>query len=242
VNQGPLEPFWRRAIEQRHVISGEADGLLSGNETSRIVAVPLAHGKEFSGALLVGFPKQRSSPEVVNRLELRAVLASEVFERERRAEVALRQKQWDWALLESSDKPVVLLNRQGFIRGMSGSARAIVARNRAATDALPENLRFAELFRPQEWGGVHQSLESGSQRKLRPAELTLECELGTGRRVLLSFLPLSSAEFLAVSLDQIRDGKAASRYRRGRGDFARNHPVARGRSRRLRRERCNSCP
>jgi signal transduction histidine kinase len=207
VNQGPLESLWRQAIEQQHEVSAEAEGRLPGNEISRIVAIPLAHGKEFRGALLAGFSKQRSNPEAVSRLELRAVLASEVFERERHAEAALRQKQWDWALLESSDKPVVLINREGFIRGMSGSARAIVARERAATDALPETLRFVELFRPTNRGRVHQWLESGSQRTLHPSELSLECELDAGRRVLLSVLPLSTTEFSAIGLEQIVDGK-----------------------------------
>jgi signal transduction histidine kinase/ActR/RegA family two-component response regulator len=203
VNQGPLESLWRQAIGQQQVVTTEPDSVVSRNEISRIVAIPFAHGKEFRGALLAGFPKQRPNPEAVNRLELRAVLASEIFERERQAEAALRQKQWEWALLESSEKPVVLINRQGCMRGMSGSARAIVA----ATDALPETLRFVELFRSTERERVHQWLESGSQRKLRPGELSLECELNAGSRVLLSSLPLSSTEFSAISLEQAADGK-----------------------------------
>lgn len=207
VNQGALESFWRHAIEQQRAIGVEADRLPQRKEISRIVAIPLGRGKEISGALLAGLPRRRANLEVLDRLELRAALAAEVLERERRAQAALQQEYWHQALLESSETPVVVINRQGCIRGMSRGARELLGRERAAKDRLPDVLRFAEFFRPRHWERVQQWIDTRTCRKFRDEELTLEAELGAGQGVVLSCFPLSSKQFFAVRLEATKDHK-----------------------------------
>ncbi len=135
VNGGPLETLWRQAIENRRVAGAEARHLPLAKEVSRIVAIPLERESGIAGVLLAGLPRRKAILDVMERLELRALLAARVFERERQAQAALQQQLWQKALLESSEEPVVLVDRQGFVVGMSRGARELARLERAVTFA-----------------------------------------------------------------------------------------------------------
>jgi len=88
VNQGPLESLWRQAVENQHVVGAEAGHLPLAKDISRILALPLACGKQIIGVLLAGLPRQKANLEELERLELRGMLAAEVLALEQRAEAA----------------------------------------------------------------------------------------------------------------------------------------------------------
>lgn len=207
VNQGPLEMFWRQAVQERRMIGAEPDRLPQVKVISRVVAIPLQHGGEINGVLLAGLPRRKATLEGLERLELRARLAAEVLEQERRAEASSQQEYWYQALLESSDRPVILVNREGFVRGMSRGARDLLRRERAAEEANTGKLRFAELFRPYQWERVQEWFESARQREARESEPTLESELSGGLGVALTHLLLSRQEFSAIGIEKIRTEK-----------------------------------
>ncbi|HYA63120.1 MAG TPA: PAS domain-containing protein, partial [Candidatus Sulfotelmatobacter sp.] len=177
VNQGPLEPIWRNAVAEQRAIGVEADRLPQAKEISRVVAIPLGRKNAINGVLLAGLPRRMATLEGLERLELRAVLTDSVLEQERRADATAREEQWHQALLESAEKPVVLVDRQGHVRGMSQGARELFQRERAVMEANSGSLRFAELFRPRQWERVQAWLETGGQAKPLEKEETLESEL-----------------------------------------------------------------
>ncbi|HXY00710.1 MAG TPA: PAS domain-containing protein, partial [Candidatus Limnocylindrales bacterium] len=211
VNQGPLDNLWRQAIGTRRVVGMEANQFPLGKEVSRIVAVPLHHRNVISGVLLAGLPRRRASLEHLERLELRALLAAEILEQERQIEAGLRQQLWFKALLECSEEPVVMVDRHGFLAGMSQGARKL-ARTEATEFARGiSTQRFAELFRPRMWEQVQEWVRGAFQPELRGKQDALESELSSGASVLLSASVPSGKEFLAVRLQSVGDSARVRR-------------------------------
>ena len=121
LDQGPLENLWRQAMETRRVCGAEAERLPLARKISRIVAIPMEFDGEVNAVLLAGLPWRRSSLDMLERLELRALLAAQVLERRNRIARELYEKSQQSVLLGSHEEPVVSVDRQGFI-GM-GRAR-----------------------------------------------------------------------------------------------------------------------
>ena len=211
VNQGPLENLWRQAIESRRVVGVDPSQLPLGKETSRIVAIPLQNSDDVPGALLAGLPRRKASLENLERLELRAKLAAETLKQERQAQATLRRQLWNKALLESSEEPVVMVDRHGFIAGMSHGARKLT--QTVGTELQPEKsaVRFAELFRPKRWEQVQEWVRTAFQREPRGRRDTFECDLAGGDHVVLTPFASSGQEFIAVRLQA---GKSTRHVRR----------------------------
>jgi hypothetical protein len=68
VEQGPLEMFWRRAVETGQTIGAEANSLPLAREIARIVAIPLLCEGVARGVLLAGLPPARTNSETMERL------------------------------------------------------------------------------------------------------------------------------------------------------------------------------
>lgn len=209
VNGGPLETLWRQAVGERRVAGAEAEHLPLARDISRIVAIPLERGREVAGVLLAGMPRRKANMEVLERLELRAILAAEALEQEQRAQPSQAHKLWQNAVLESSQEPVVLVDRQGFIAGMSLTARELARPLRADFETDLAEMRFAELFRPGQWEEVQSWLESVFEKGPGNPGERLECELTGGRRVVLRRLATAGQELSAVGMAGIEEKKDA---------------------------------
>jgi signal transduction histidine kinase/CheY-like chemotaxis protein len=205
VEQGPLEMFWRQTVETGQVTGAEPGPLPLARNIARIVAIPLSADGATCGVLLAGLPRGRASLENLERLEQRAQLATQVLRQKERWSERARAETWRLALLESSERPVVLLDRSGFLRGMSQGARKIFSADAAIPVVRWEKpeLRFVELFRPREWERVSRWLQSDTGDYLPDAAAgILKAPLKDGTEVECRRLELSAAEFLAVDVER----------------------------------------
>ena len=199
VEQGPLEMFWRQAVETGQVIGAEAGALPLARHIARIVAIPITVDGVTRGALLAGLPRGRTTLESLERLEQRALLAAQVLRQSEWRSERARTETWRLALLERSDQPVALVDCNGFLRGWSHAARKVLSRGSVPPAVRWEkpDLRFVELFRPREWERVNCWLQSGAAE----AAGILSAQLKHGAAVECRRLGLSSPEFLAVSVE-----------------------------------------
>ena len=203
ISQGPLEMLWRQAVENRRVVGAKAERLPLAKDISRIVAIPLGQGKEIAGVLMAGLPRRKATLELLERLELRAMLAAEVLEQERRAEAALQQQLWQKALLELTEEPMVLVDPLGFIVGMSRGARELVPPERTDFATKSGTMRFAELFRPRHWEEVQEWVKSSFAKETGNKVETLKSELSGGKAVALRRLAISGQEFSVVGVEWV---------------------------------------
>ena len=201
---GALESLWRHAIDQKRVIGAEAQGLSATKELLRVVAVPIEQGKEIYGVLLAALTQHRATLGALDRLELRASLAAEVLDRERRAKRHRQQEQWYAALLESSGEALVLVDRAGFIRTMSQGARGILPVERAPRGRHGAPRRM-ESFRPRSAASVLSWVQSAAVETGH-----LECELTNGKSVVLWRFPVAAGEFVAVRIEGKKDATRAA--------------------------------
>lgn len=205
VEQGPLEMFWRQAVETGQVTGAEAGALPLARQIARIVAIPLVAQGAARGVLLAGLSRSRTSLESLERLEQRALLAMQVLQQKELFAERARAENWQLALLETSERPVALIDCGGFLRGVSQGARRVLSRGSnlpAVRWEKPEH-RFAELFRPREWERVSRWLQSGPRESSPSASQgVLKAQLKDGTDVECRKLDLSSAEFVAVGLER----------------------------------------
>jgi signal transduction histidine kinase len=204
VEQGPLEMFWRQAVETVQVTGAEPGALPLARNIARVVAIPLTSEGAARGVLLAGLPRGRTSMESLERLEHRALLATQVLQQKERRSERARGETWRLALLESKEHPVALLDRSGFLKGMSQGARKLLFRGSAAPAVRWEKpeLRFAELFRPREWERVSRWLQSAAGDSPGDAAAgVLKAQLKDGAGVECRRLDLSTSEFLAVGVE-----------------------------------------
>jgi signal transduction histidine kinase len=215
VERGPLEMFWRQAVETGQMVSAEAGGLPLARDIMRIVAIPMAWEGATHGVLMAGLSRQGNCLESVERLEQRARLAAQVLRQKTWLAERVRTESWRMALLESSEQPVVLLDRGGFLRGMSASAKKILAQKEMGKSTRGESRerRFAELFRPRDWELANRWLQGGraGARRAAAADL-LRMNLQGGTEVACRRMELSSDEFLAVAMEVV-DGNARARHK-----------------------------
>lgn len=212
VEQGPLEMFWRWAVETGEITGAEAGALPLARNIARIVAIPIAYEGSARGVLLAGLPRGRASLASLERLEHRALLATQALQQKARRSERAREETWRIALLESSGQPVVLVDRGGFVRGMSRGARNILSQDAAepVPHAGKRESRFAEFFRPREWERVNRWLQSGGEDFSPGAAGNLKAELKDGTGVECRRLDLSGTEFLALGVER-SDAKPGER-------------------------------
>jgi PAS domain S-box-containing protein len=207
VKQGPLEMFWRSAVETRQIVGAEPTSLPLARDIGRIVAFPLACDGVVRGVLLAGLPPQRANSETMERLEGRALLAARVLQHQARLAEQAELEHWRQSLLESSDQPVVLLDAGGFLRGASRGAKALLnpPAPTIAAHSGKVDLRFSEMFRSREWERVHHWLlePSSTPGKRESGGEILQAELKNGTLVECRRLDLAAGEFLAVGLHPV---------------------------------------
>ncbi len=209
LEQGPLEILWRQAVEAGQVVGAESEHLPLAKEISRIMAIPVEVGDKKQGLLIAGVPRRHDALAILERLEWRALLGARVMEVQQRAEAGLRAKSWQEALLESSAETVLIIDRHGFLLGMSRGAKRLLREACNSPSESAEAKRFAELFRPREWESVNRwvrrEFDEGRAEPPQPPE----AELSSGVSVRIRRLELSEDKFLAVELEAARPSAAA---------------------------------
>ncbi len=200
VQNGPLENFWRQALESGRVIGAAAERLPLAAKIARIVAIPFFVRGELCGVLLAGLPKRKASLGILDRLEHRALFAAQVFEHERRAFEITTQQVWRNALLETSAESVVLVDSLGQVAEMSRGARKLTKTEVWPRQSANDRIRFAELFRPKDWEAVHNWLLNSGKNTARQPQDFLDAQRTDGAGLRLSRINLSTPEFHAVRL------------------------------------------
>ncbi len=141
-----LKRLWQEALEARRTVGDEPHGVRCGPDCTRILAIPLLAAGERQGVLMAGLRAGSASLATAERLELRAVLASAVLARWRRAAQEVQELSQARSWLEPLADALVLLDSQHRVAGLSAGTRKLLGRD-------PENpigLPLADLFRGRE--------------------------------------------------------------------------------------------
>src|SRR5271157_446542 len=203
LDQGLHENLWRQAMETGHVCGAEAEHLPLARKISRVVAIPMKFDGGVNAVLVTGLPWRRRSLGVLERLERRALLAAQVLEHRNRIARELSEESQQRVLRESNEKPVVIVDRQGFITGMSRGATLLIADSAEARGDNHQVLRFAEMFRPREWEEVHRWVKSafveGAQGKQDP----FVAHLKNGTELRFRRTAISDPEHCCLTLEKM---------------------------------------
>jgi signal transduction histidine kinase/CheY-like chemotaxis protein len=207
----PLASVWRRALGARRVIGSEAQVSWSHGEVARIVALPLEAEGEMLGVLVAGLARSAASLARLERLDLRAALASAVLLRRKRSEIEARQAAWHRALLESSSEATVLLDGKGGIAALSRGAREFLGEAHGVETAQGGE-SFAELFRARDQERIEtwfrRTMACASEGRLNLESLQ-EAELRTGLRVRARIAGPAYGGSTAILLESLRARGAA---------------------------------
>lgn len=202
LNQGSLETLWQQAVETRRVCGAEAERLPLARHISRVVAIPMEFDGGINAVLLAGLPWRRSSLGILERLELRALLAAQVLERRNRIARERNETSQQSVLLESNEEPVVIVDHQGFVIGMSRRARQLAGESPEAREDAHETLRFAEVFRPREWEEVHRWVKSVFLEGAPGQEDTFVAHLKNGTALRLRCTAISDRKYCSLLLER----------------------------------------
>jgi signal transduction histidine kinase/CheY-like chemotaxis protein len=218
VESEPLAGIWRRALEAHQVMGSEPGVSWSRGEVARVVAIPLEAGGETLGVLVAGLPPGGASLASVERLQLRAALATSVILRRKQNEDAKRRAVWQQVLLQNSREAVILLDAGGEVAGLNRSARELLGqpekRPPEADAGVNGSDPFLELFcaterqRLQEW--LRQTPAGGSKAK-DVEESSAEAELCNGQRVRVRRMAWPGDGVVGAVLEPLRMERAASR-------------------------------
>lgn len=204
---GPLESLWRQVVRHGMLISAEPDRLPLARGISRLVAIPLVHDAQTTGVLIAGIAHGQPHPETIQRLELRAQLASSVLSQLRREAVERRRTALENALFDLSGEPVSLVDRDGFLAGMSRGARELTDEPEFSRNHDPdgaEERRFAQLFRPRDWEEIDQWQKAGFSGLGSTDDLFPDAQLRDGKRVRLRKLGTFQEQFVAVRFEPLQ--------------------------------------
>ncbi len=202
LNQGSLETLWQQAVETRRVCGAEAERLPLARHISRVVAIPMEFDGGVNAVLVAGLPRRRSSLGILERLELRALLAAQVLERRNRIARERNETSQQSVLLESNEEPVVIVDHQGFVIGMSRRARQLAGESPEAREDAHETLRFAEVFRPREWEEVHRWVKSVFVEGAPGQEDTFVAHLKNGTALRLRCTAISDRKYCSLLLER----------------------------------------
>ncbi|HKI10791.1 MAG TPA: ATP-binding protein [Candidatus Acidoferrum sp.] len=219
LDQRPLENLWRQALETGRVCGAESERLPLARKISRVVAIPMEFDGAVNAVLLAGLPWPRSSLGVLERLELRALLAAQVLERRNRIARELSEEAQQTALLELNEDPVVIVDRRGFITGMSRGARELIGQAAEAREDAHQVLRFAEVFRPREWEEVHGWVESAFAEGTSGPEGSLVANLKNGTALRLRGTAISDGKHCSISLERVAGRGRARQVHEGEAEL-----------------------
>jgi signal transduction histidine kinase/CheY-like chemotaxis protein len=216
VESEPLAGIWRRALAARRTIGSEPGVSWARGEVARVIAIPLEAAGETLGVLVAGLRPGSVSLAALERLELRAALATSVVLRRKRNEEAKRQAAWQQALLQASREALILLDAGGEIAGLSGGARQLLGRaereNPGEESGVNGCEHFVELFcarerqRMQEW---LRQLPAEASRAKDVGETPPEAELYNEVRVRVRRIPQPGEGIVGAVLEPLRAEHAA---------------------------------
>lgn len=174
-------------LTQDRVMGADSDRLPLAKDISRIVAIPVECKTQTHAVLLAGLPRGHDALEMLERLELRALLVGQVMEVQHLVEAELRAKSWQTALLDSSVESVSIVDRNGFLLGMSRGARELLRETENRAEKTAGLKRFAELFRPRDWEEISGWLDRALAGSIAGSPKPLQTELPRpGRRGICS--------------------------------------------------------
>ena len=220
IESPPAVGIWRKAIETRRLTGDEPDARFTRDRVARIVAIPLEAEGKLIGVLVAGLAPDAASLGIVERLELRAALATSALGAWKRNQEETRQSAWRAALLDSSTEATILLDAQGQIAAVSAGAKMLLSEQQGRENAGAQiggvGQRLSQLFQASDQPRINAWSEralSGvgdrrGERRNGPAELP-EAVLSNGIRVRLRPAMPAGGPFAAVVLDTWRDADPA---------------------------------
>ncbi len=210
IESEPLAGTWRSALEARRVVGSEPRTGHAGGSVTRVVAFPLESDQELLGTLVVGLPAGAASLATLDRLELRALLASAALQRRKRKEEESLLADWPRALLDCLREPVLLLDESGRITAASRGARELTGTafgNESPRPAgLPAPEPFSQLFRGHHQAQIQTWLRAGIDRETdapRANHGASRAELHNGVAVRLSLAPAVPGQPKVVLLEPL---------------------------------------
>jgi signal transduction histidine kinase/FixJ family two-component response regulator len=215
----PLASIWRRALEAHRAIAGGPGVSWSRGDVSRVVAIPLEAANATLGILIAGFPPGVARLVSLERLELRAALATYALLRRRRDEEARRRAAWQHALLSASRDAMIFLDDHGEIGELSRRARELVGEALGDTDTDERGMlahgHFLELFRVRERQRVEtwlqQVLTGAPGAKHGDGKNAFEAELHNGTCVRMRAVAPAADGAVAVLLEALQATETAPR-------------------------------
>ena len=212
----PILGLWRRALESRRAEGGEPDAGGS-SKVARIMAFPLQSGEEPLGILVAGLRQKDVSLATLERLELRAAVATQALLARRRSLELEQQRNWTRALLQAGSEPLILVEPDGTIAKLNENARTLLGDSERFANSADAERHFADLFQARErtqieaWFQAHRNGKASKVAGIEP----LDCELATGAKVRLESIPAPGGEITAIRLSLIEgDNSEAAEERR----------------------------
>ena len=199
----PVASIWRKALETRTVVGSAMPSRQCTPEIARVVAIPLLISGHVQGVLVAGYPASSATLANLERLELRASLASAalaVSARQRAPQQVIEASQF---LMQNVSDPVFLINSRQEITAANSAGRALLpaaARNSPRQDtplrqAAASLGTAAQIFKPAEWSRLSAWLDTIADSAASPAAHSIATELPTGRPVQLHAAALPAGGF-----------------------------------------------
>jgi len=165
----PLASVWRQALESRRVVGRESQTSRTAGAVVRIIAFPLEAEGQLLGTLIAGLPESAISLSTLDRLELRAALASAALQQRKRKAEEIRLADWQNNLLESISEPLLLLDEAGKITAASRGAMELAGlaseTEQQEPAPIPSKTYLPELFRAQDQPHIETWLRAGLDPK-----------------------------------------------------------------------------
>jgi PAS domain-containing protein len=158
----PLSGVWRLALETHRVVGSEPGAASFRGQVARVVALPLEAGGESLGVLVAGIRRSSTCLAVVERLELRAALATSVLLRQKHSEetadLELRHKEVLAALEKQPERSERAQAEHGIteIRNVIEWIEEGVVLFGASQEIRAMNSRFGQIvgLAPEELSGI----------------------------------------------------------------------------------------
>ena len=210
IESEPAASVWRRALEARQVVGSEPRTGWPQTDVARIVAFPLEAEGRLLGTLVAGLSSGAASLATLDRLELRALLATSALRQRARNEEKLHQARWQQSLLEFIREPLFLVDEAGKIIAASRGARELTGQATraggipAGSVSAPEH--FSQLFSGHDRERIQKWLEKPcdvSTASSVSAKEVQQAELHTGVSVRVSVAPAVAGQPVAILLDLV---------------------------------------
>src|SRR5205085_6072666 len=123
----PISTIWRQALETGTVAGSELASRCTLNEISRVVALPLIVAGDSHGVMVVGFQGDSATLATLERLEIRAGIASAVIALASGHQLRKRLLASSQFLLQNTSDPLFFLNAGGELTEASSAGKEFLA-------------------------------------------------------------------------------------------------------------------